>query len=182
MMLFLLLSTSVIGQESGRELVWTKMDGLTFGDFQKQLSTVPQKQKIGKNTYAALEGYIYCGIRFSYEQRGDLLKYDVYSFMEPAQSWIRDKNNMGTLEHEQAHFNISEIYARKLKYELRNEWNLKRAKKKYKQMFKALLKKQVAFDKDHHGELGVEQKWKIWISNQLRELDPFGEKSLVLER
>lgn len=182
MVLFLLLNTSVIGQESGRELVWTKMDGLTFGDFQKQLSTVPQKQKIGKNTYATLEGYIYCGIRFSYEQVGNQLKYEVYSFMEPAQSWIRDKNNVGTLEHEQAHFNITEIYARKLKYELRNERNLKKAKKKYKQVFKALAKKHEDFDKDHHGEFGVERKWQAWLANQLRELDPYAEKSLVVRR
>lgn len=182
MMLFLLWNTSVMAQESGRELVWTKMDGLTFGDFQKQLSTVPQKQKIGKNTYATLEGYIYCGIRFSYEQVGNQLKYEVYSFMEPAQSWIRDKNNVGTLEHEQAHFNITEIYARKLKYELRNERNLKKAKKKYKQVFKALAKKHEDFDKDHHGEFGVERKWKNWIVEQLQELDQYAQKSLSLRR
>lgn len=181
-MLLLLLNTSVKAQENGRELVWSKMDGLTFDDFQKQLATVPQKQKIGKNTYATLEGYIYCGIRFSYEQKGNNLKYEVYSFMEPAQSWIRDKNNVGTLEHEQAHFNITEIYARKLKYELRNERNLKKAQKKYKQVFKALAKKHQEFDKDHHGEFGVERKWKNWIVEQLQELDPYAEKSLVVRR
>ncbi len=180
--LSMLLAFHLYAQENTREVVWNQLNGLTTEDFRKSLANVPQKQKVGRNTYAQLEGYIYCGIKFSYELKGNHLKYVVYSFMEPDQSWIRDKNNVGTLEHEQAHFNISEIYARKLKYELRNEWNLKRAKKKYKQMFKELLKKQAAFDKDHHGEVGVERKWKIWISDQLRELNQYSDKILALKK
>lgn len=178
----ILLGFHLTAQESNRELVWNQPDGLTMEDFQRNLANVPQKQKVGRNTYAQLEGYIYCGIKFSYEQRGNNLKYEIYSFMEPSQSWIRDKNNVGTLKHEQAHFNIAEIYSRKLKYDLRNEWNLKRAKKKYKQMFKSLLKKQADFDKDHHGEVGVERKWEIWINEQLRELNQYADKSLNLRR
>ena len=178
----ILLGFHLTAQESNRELVWNQPDGLTMEDFQRNLANVPQKQKVGRNTYAQLEGYIYCGIKFSYEQRGNNFKYEIYSFMEPSQSWIRDKNNVGTLEHEQAHFNIAEIYSRKLKYDLRNEWNLKRAKKKYKQMFKSLLKKQADFDKDHHGEVGVERKWEIWIADQLRELNQYADKSLNLRR
>ncbi len=180
--LTILLGLHLYAQENNREVVWNQINGLTTDDFQKNLANVPQKQKVGRNTYAQLEGYIYCGIKFSYEQRGNNLKYEIYSFMEPSQSWIRDKNNVGTLEHEQAHFNIAEIYSRKLKYDLRNEWNLKKAKKKYKQMFKSLLKKQAAFDKDHHGEVGVERKWEIWISDQLRELNQYADKSINLRR
>ena len=109
-------------------------------------------------------------------------KEEIISSTRFIHSWIRDKNNVGTLKHEQAHFNIAEIYSRKLKYDLRNEWNLKRAKKKYKQMFKSLLKKQADFDKDHHGEVGVERKWEIWIADQLRELNQYTDKSLNLRR
>ncbi len=178
----MLLGLHLYAQENTREVVWNQINGLTTDDFQRNLANVPKKQKVGRNTYAQLEGYIYCGIKFSYEQKGNNLKYEIYSFMEPSQSWISDKSNVGTLEHEQAHFNISEIYARKLKYDLRNEWNLKRAKKKYKQMFKSLLKKQADFDKDHHGEVGVERKWEIWIADQLRELNQYADKSLNLRR
>ncbi len=180
--LSILMGLQLYAQENTREVVWNKINGLTTDDFKRNLANVPQKQKVGRNTYAQLEGYIYCGIKFSYEQKGNNLKYEIYSFMEPSQSWISDKSNVGTLEHEQAHFNISEIYARKLKYDLRNEWNLKRAKKKYKQMFKSLLKKQADFDKDHHGEVGVERKWEIWIADQLRELNQYADKSLNLRR
>lgn len=178
----MMLGFHLTAQESNRELVWNRPEGLTAADFRKNLYDVPQQQKVGRNTYVQLEGYIFCGIKFSYEQKGDHLRYEVYAFMEPEQSWIRDKDNKGTLAHEQAHFNISEIYARKLKYDLRNEWNLNRAKKKYKQMFKVLLKKQAAFDKDHHGEVGVERKWEKWIADQLRELNQYENSGLDLRR
>lgn len=84
--LSLLLEFHLHAQENTREVVWNQINGLTTEDFQRNLANVPKKQKVGRNTYAQLEGYIYCGIKFSYEQKGNNLKYEIYSFMEPSQS------------------------------------------------------------------------------------------------
>lgn len=65
------------------------------------------------------------GVALAFQYREDLenntweYKYEAHSFFLTDLSWYKKQDiNYYLLEHEQTHFNISEFYARKLRYEL----------------------------------------------------------------
>jgi len=181
--LMLLIGTDVlVAQDREKELVWSGSATLLSSDFKMRRTAQTKKIKTGKNSYSTLEGFIYCGINFSYESNGRQVRYEVYAYMDPSQSWLRDSSSVETLEHEQAHFNIAEIYARKLKSDLRSERNLKKARKKYADSFKDLQEKQRDFDKDHMSEVGVEKKWILWINQNLEKLNEYSSKEIRISQ
>jgi len=160
------------------ELSWRNSSQLTMGDFSKESPGKTTKYRTGRNTYRQLEGYIFCGINFSYEATGDKVTYTVTAFMVPEQSWIRDKGNPETLLHEQAHFNITEIFARKLRKKLKEVEGTEAAKRLYKKCFADLKKMQEEFDEDHEGESGLIPKWKERIDDDLNKLVLFSNETV----
>lgn len=169
------VSGSILAQEglTDRELIWLNPAQLSANDFMKESPGRNTKFSTGKRSYKQLEGFIYCGIKFNYEVVGNTVSYSVVAFMDPNQSWIRQKDNHETLLHEQAHFNITEIFARTIRKKLKRIKNIEKARKIYQQSFDDLKKKQEKFDKDHEGESGLNHKWKEWISNELDKLKPY---------
>ncbi len=157
------------------EIAWSSPSQLTIDDFRKESPGRKTNFKTGKRSYKQLEGFIYCGIHFSYESVGNKISYTVVAFMVPGQSWIRDTGNAETLLHEQAHFNITEIYARKLRQKLKEVRSTEAAKKAYKKCFVELKKLQEKFDADHEGESGLSPRWKKQIEMDLEKLSAYSD-------
>lgn len=172
--LLLLASISIAQPHALKdEIAWSSPSQLTMDDFRKESPGRKTNFKTGKRSYKQLEGFIYCGINFSYESVGSKISYSVIAFMVPGQSWIRDKENPETLLHEQAHFNITEIYARKLRQKLKEIHSTEAAKKAYKKCFAELKKMQDKFDADHEGESGLSPKWMKQIEMDLEKLSAY---------
>lgn len=97
-------------------------------------------------------------------------------------SWVKTKNldNNTLLEHEQLHFDLSEIYARKLRKVISerklNAFNfIKETNKLFYEYFDLSKDRQALYDKEtNHGLDSLEQlKWKKTIESELTELDEF---------
>jgi 5'-deoxynucleotidase YfbR-like HD superfamily hydrolase len=58
------------------------------------------------------------GIDYSYSLTDSSFSFTVYSFFEKKKSWRKDKVDAYILNHEQVHFDITEIFARKLRSQL----------------------------------------------------------------
>lgn len=93
---------------------WDKQRPLAWEDFRG----VPEDNAI-ESAQAAT------GVALAFQYREDLENntweyiYDVHSFFLTDLSWYKKQDiNYYLLEHEQTHFNISELFARKLRYEL----------------------------------------------------------------
>lgn len=157
------------------EIKWDGPSGLTVADFQKNEPGRKIKYRVSKNAYRHLEAFIFTGIKFSFEEHGKSIVYSVYAYMVPSKSWMEDKTNLETLLHEQSHFDITEIYARRLKKKLESVKSAKEAQRLYKENFKELLIKQDEFDKDHKNEAGVTQRWQNWINSELTTLEPYAK-------
>jgi hypothetical protein len=100
----LLLYSSIEGAlPDDDEIHWTKRQTLTFDDFQ---SMVPDN-----TSWAALtSSYIY----FTYgTSNGNLTSMRVYASFRKKESWMKIKNE-NVLAHEQLHFDITEVFTRKL--------------------------------------------------------------------
>lgn len=153
---------------------WQHPRQLTVDDFKMEQPGRVVKIKTGKRSYTELEGFIQTGIAFRYEARnGRTTGFEVFAYMVPDESWLASKNNLLTLAHEQAHFNITEIYARRLRKKLAVGMSTERAKRIYQLTMKELAGIQASFDRDQKGEAGVTLKWKERISDELQELAAF---------
>lgn len=139
-------------------------------------------ESLKMNAHTTLEGYIYSGIHFSYREAGNEIYCEVTAYMIPAESWLRDPEDDATLEHEQAHFDITEIYARRLRRDLSRVKTAQEAKKLMQSNFNALQAEQKRFDKNHKTENGVHPLWQEKITTELKSLEQWAAPTVIAER
>lgn len=176
--LFTCINT-IVAQDAS-DIYWKKSDQLTLNDFKKDSVSRRKERKLGADRRHVLQGFIFTGIRFQFEQTGKHIEYTVQAYMNPYESWLRNKEDVQTLMHEQGHFNITEIYARKIRRELSKINDPQRAKKKYRDLFDELLKTQKRFDSDNKDESGVSDFWIEKINDELNEFSNFSDTKVII--
>jgi hypothetical protein len=102
-------------------------------------------------------------------------------------SYFKDVDNAPyILAHEQAHFDISEIYARRLAQALQQQVsNLEQLDSKqeplYEQTLTELHAMQAQFDHDVHLSSHNHQVWQASIARQLSALEPYARKTVTVK-
>jgi predicted secreted Zn-dependent protease len=92
----------------GTAIAWSKPRLLTWADF--------QGTPLRSSANAALSQV---SILPHAEATGETIEYEVKAMFNPTQSWIKvDKKTSYLLKHEQGHFDIGELFARKMRKEL----------------------------------------------------------------
>jgi len=130
---------------------WAKRQPLTWDDFRNpSLDT--------KNNWA---GYISTGISMS---RGRLTHH-AFAYMVPEVTWNRlGSNSEASLRHAQAHFDITELYARKLRSRLAAQRPVgnRDANRMYRETIEEHNIMQADFDQQtvHGSLLDAEERWK----------------------
>jgi len=120
------------GQEL-REIPWDAKHNLSWTDFKGR----PFATAWAAATTASGISYEYTG-----EERADgyELHFKVGAFFYPDKSWYRPELcDESVLQHEQLHFDISELYARKLKKELESTRFSKNVKKEVQAIYDRIL-------------------------------------------
>ncbi|MEM7036039.1 MAG: DUF922 domain-containing protein [Bacteroidota bacterium] len=120
------------------------------------------------------------GISFGWTCRGGYFNYDVKAYFYPEMSWHRGEPSDRLLEHERRHFDITEIYARKLRKvysELRNGCAMSKEvlKEKANEVREAWREKQREYDREtHHStDREAQAKWNALIKAELKKLKPY---------
>lgn len=163
----LVFITSVSAQDT---IYWNKQRPLAWEDFQgtPEMDEVESAQA---TTGVALE------FQFRENPENDSweYKYRVHSYFLPALSWYKTNDkNYYLLEHEQTHFDISELFARKLKKELSelipSESLGDDAEKIYNRMQKehALLQNKYDAESNHSLNVDRELEWQKRIQDSLK--------------
>lgn len=123
-------------------------------------------------------------LSFSVATRNDevSITYTVKSYFYPNDSWYKRGNvNAYILAHEQTHFDISELFARKLKQkfsEIPQDSNFKaKAEKVYKQNEQERVAMQHLYDdeSDHSRNETEERAWRIFVAKELKAYDAWKE-------
>lgn len=110
--------------------------------------------------------------------------YRVYAKFYKYKSWINTDSKI-VLNHEQIHFDITELYARKMRKEIHKiklskkeveEFDYRRIHKKF---FKEFIAYQRKYDKetDFSRKFSVQKKWETSVKKQLSELKQFTLKN-----
>lgn len=166
-LLFLLFYSFVLNEK----ITWSEELRLSWTDFKG----IPDKS----SPYVAMTN---SGIVFSYQvasENGNLsLTTEVEAQFHPEMSWHKpDKVNNHVLKHEQGHFNITEIHARKLRKAFEEYKVTKNYKKELSAFFTRINRErqqmQDRYDREtnHSQNLAKEAEWQDFIHSELKRLD-----------
>lgn len=160
-------------QNGQPKIHWNKDRLLKIADFK---AIPPEGVDYEANTNSGIS-YSWTYATITGEQ---VLEYEVISNFYPNLSWILDVEDEDyLLAHEQVHFNISELHARKLR-KLLSEYIIGRnVRRDLKILYTTIEKQRIAMQKkfdtetDHSRIKEQEISWRKFILKELEQLDAF---------
>lgn len=154
--------------ENETSIPWTSERKLNWSDFLSQ----PEM-----NTDAVASTSTSLGL--TYKADGSDLKYEITCYFTKPKSWGLLKTEY-ILAHEQAHFDITELYARKLYQSLQEyKFNQKTYKKDIKDLYQQIVEEkeemQEAYDgqTDHSRNRKVQEQWLEKINQLLVDTEVY---------
>ena len=169
----MLLLLWMLGFESTQDyetISWSASRPLSWNDFRGNVPTSPRAAAITAS-----------GITYSFATSGtkDAMEVDfkIDTFFYPKKSWYQPAVcDAIILSHEQLHFDISELFARKMKKRLEAEtFTYDTVKSKVKSIYREILDELNDFQNRYDTEtnfsrnLAKQEEWKLQIENALQE-------------
>jgi len=177
---FLIVSFCETAQQADNQILWVNNTRLTWDDFKGNYDTVVYNRQFAANTHWSL--------RYKYKispQTG--LNIDVFAYFIPNASWVKDesKKKDALLRHEQLHFDLTELFARKLRKFLSDKtFTLANCKEELRGYFAIFLDELKATqhtydDETNHGLKKDEQaSWEASIPAQIKALADFSATNI----
>lgn len=170
---FLIIIFSFIGFTSVRNsnddyIYWDPERKLVWEDFQGSVDrTQPHIEALTASTIEVSSSYY----------KNEVPKFNVVSFFIKSQSWTKT-NSEFTLEHEQLHFDITEIHARKLRKAIdslskRKVTDINKYKKAHTYYGKLCSNYQNAYDKSVYGHDERQAEWSAKVAAELVKLEKY---------
>lgn len=167
--LAILVALSSFAQSKDEELIrWSKDQKLTWADY---------KGKPKQDSDAAASTATYLGIEYNFGNKG--FDYKITCSFSKTKSWGRYKTDY-ILTHEQGHFDIAELFARKLHKEMINyRFNQKTFKEDLKNIYLSITaaKEQMQNDYDKETNHSIikdkQEEWLKKIEKLLKEHENF---------
>lgn len=178
LILFVIQPFSSIAQTPDK-IHWTVDSKLNWSDF---------KGKPQKNHPMAAETSTHLDFNMAYENAA--FNWDVDCYFSRKESWVKkDMKSPELLAHEQLHFDIAELNARKIRSEM-SQLKLKsiddnrKLQSVFEKGYERMSKQQAQYDREtDHGQLdGPQSKWIEEIAGELKKYENFAtEKYLISE-
>lgn len=156
---------------------WSKENRLTWADFKGKPDLNSKRAAISD-----------CRITSAMKGKKDSILFTVESFINLNGSWVKEnqKNDL-ILKHEQGHFDINEIFARKFRKALKEKKvNKGTINSEFRGMqseyFNLLNKEQALYDSetDHSTNTEKQLEWDKKISSELKELEQYGSATITV--
>lgn len=133
----------------------------------------------GEIPFGSMYGAVsFVNINFKYNVYSAFIKAEIYAYFNTQDSWVKSKTDTGLI-HEQGHFNIAELYSRKLKKYLSSKKMRRlfipiKMQRAYKKFYRLMADTQFQYDIETEYGLNSE-KQKYWLNRLERELRLFEE-------
>jgi hypothetical protein len=173
-----ILSSYILKDKEEEVIIWQEDRSLTWNDFRG----VPESRNSVASTYYNINTLV--------KEDEDNSKIEIKAIFFPTRSWKRkDRNDRSILIHEQKHFDITELFARKLRKKIRaGKYKsfrelIKVIDKLYEENDRAMEICQDEYDRQtDHSRNGTKQReWNKRIEQALNELGDFKEPTLLVE-
>lgn len=149
--------------ENAEYIPWNPEQPLTWDDFQCE-------PKRGTDAVASTS----TSLGIAYQMQGGQLTYHISCNFSKVKSWGLMRTDY-ILAHEQGHFDITEIFARKLNEALQNyEFNRKTFKRDINEIYQSIVRQKEEYQKMYDGETDHSRNRKIqyeWLSRIQQLLD-----------
>lgn len=166
-----ILAVTAIGQSRDEELIsWSAYKKLTWADYKG--TPRPESDAVASTA-------TYLGIEYSFNNKG--FGYKITCTFSKNRSWGSHKTDY-VLAHEQGHFDIAEIFARKLNWRM-SEYRFNKnsfktdLKKIYDEITRAKEAMQNEYDKETNHSIKKEkqEEWLKKIQEELNEYKDFAD-------
>ena len=157
-----------------KEILWNSTRKLKVTDFKGVSEDKP--------FLAATNAYF--GYATSVKNKENLVIVEVDTYFDCTTSYFKNnKNRSLILDHEQIHFDITELYARKftqrLQHEIKNYKDLiKKVERIGDEVHQELQLKQEAYDTDVQSNYSQQSYWDEWTENGLKNLAQYKNKTI----
>jgi len=173
LILFLGFSGNAKSQHLEEKIPWEEGVSLTWNDFKAKS---PENSKFKANTNT--------GITYSWglrvEKGNETLTYEVNSFFFPKLSWVeKGSKNNHLLQHEQTHFDITELHVRKLRKGISEIELNQNVRKILNDLYKtienerSLMQKEYDRQTNHSLNGEAEVKWQKLVKEELFKLKSY---------
>lgn len=163
-------------QKESEIIGWSKSSPLNWSDFKGGIDV--------KNIHDAIST---CDIFFKYRRVSDTLRLTVRCDFHKYKSWVKtEKQTKYLLKHEQGHFDIAELYTRKLR---KSYSTFKFTRSNYKNELNNLyqkvnaekLNRQTMYDAEtNHSQIKNKQiEWDKRIYTELEELNAYNDSCII---
>jgi hypothetical protein len=174
LVLFFCLNFSVV---QSQEMLWNIDYKLTWADFNAE-------PDLG-HPFAAIT---YSGMSYSFS--ADVINnqvkvnYEVNCFFVPNKSWVKSeyKSDVELLKHEQLHFDISELYARKFREQLSKMSFTENVKVEISDLYEKITKEKIELqneydiETDHSVNILKQKQWEQKILIELQKRASYASK------
>lgn len=171
----LLFSNWLLAQSQKRDLIeWSEGYKITIGDYKGRITDTTNYVQTN------------CGIYCIPQIIGDTASITIIAYMDKNKSWFRKKfADSLSLSHEQGHFDLTEIYARKFKkrvmsMRMKKSNFTKNVKLIYEATWEDLQKQHTAYDKaTQGGSIEFAQRtWQNYIKENLILYMPYQTQTI----
>jgi hypothetical protein len=153
-----------------REITWSEHQKLTWEDFQGTPDSTYRGYYASVNIRIDVKAYC----------QYDKLQYTVRTVLNPQESWTKNRESESLLRHEQLHYDVSELYTRKIRREFKKiERQCHFRNFPIRELTEKLLeqwdKEQIRIDREtDHGRFQIaEVNWERKISSELAALQDY---------
>ena len=168
-MLFIFTAFSSFQPE--QKILWSESRQLTWNDFQGKVNE-SSSYKANTETEVAVQ----------IKAKGEEANVTLECFFIKGASWTKTHDNAYLLEHEQTHFNITEIGVRKFRKMLSGKsFAVKNFQQELKKMHSEVGRDskamQAEYDKEteHSVNEAAQKKWNKRVENELKSLSKFAQ-------
>ena len=164
---------------SAQRILWADTVELTVADFRGPLG----------DTRHAAEANTGIKTRSRAGEDARTFVVEAETFFDPCQSWFRRGRgtaaDSSTLAHERIHFDIAEVFARRLLRRYAEEIDshaefLRRHDRIYDEVWREVDRTQQRYDREVYDEPAATARWRAWADAALAEEAEFAAKSIEL--
>lgn len=174
----------LLPKENPDHLAWSPETKLAWDDF----------QGIPDSVSATAKAFTQTDMHYDYKLQKDAIQVEAVCYFDRKSSWVSAKKTAQTaqqLKHEQLHFDMAELMARKIRKEIAAYTSKDipgtqaYIDKMHEQYFRTELKTMTtAYDTEtNHGSTDSKQKkWESKIAAELKKLDAFAATKVEIKR
>lgn len=171
-------------KENPDHLAWSPDARLVWEDFRGVPDSVSPNAKALTKT----------GMHYDYKLQKDAIQVEAVCYFDRSQSWVSPKKNAQTpqqLKHEQLHFDLAELMARKIRKELSTHTSkdipgtqafIDKMNTQYFETELAAMTAAYDTETNHGSTDSKQKKWETKIAGELKKLGAFAATKVEIKR